>query len=67
MPSAYVAPAYTAESKSRALSRRKVCSASWSIFRIMAAAESTFLNGFAAVGRNQTTAKGDSTTFVVRR
>ena len=51
MPSAYVAPAYTAGGNSGTLSRRNVCCATWSSFQMRAVAEATFLNRFAAVGR----------------
>ena len=67
IPSTYLVPAYTAGSNSGALSRRKVFSATWSTFQIIAGAESTFFNRFAAVVRRRTAATGDSTTFVVRQ
>jgi hypothetical protein len=49
------------------LSRRNVVSAPCRSFQISAVADDTFLNRFAAVVRNRTAAKGDSTTLVVRR
>ena len=66
-PSTYCAPAYTAGSNSAPLSRRKVDSATCNIFQINAVAFSTFLKRLAAVVRSRTVAKGDSTTFVVRK
>jgi hypothetical protein len=65
--SLYRAPAYTPGSNSGLLRRRKVLSAIWSTFQIIAVAESTFLKRLAAVVRSRTAAKGDSTMFVVRR
>ena len=47
--------------------RRKVCSATSSVFQITPVAFSTFLNRLAAAVRSRTAANGDSTGFVVRR
>jgi hypothetical protein len=66
MPSTSWAPGYTAGRNSGALSRRKVCSATRSPFQIIAGAEATCFNRFAAVGHRRTAAKGDATTLVVR-
>jgi hypothetical protein len=49
------------------LSRRKVDSATNTIFQINAVAFSTFLKRLAAVVRKRTVAKGDSSTFVIRK
>ena len=49
------------------IERRKVCSATSSVFQITAVAFSTFLNRLAAAVRSRTAANGDSTGFVVRR
>lgn len=67
IPSTYFAPEYTAGSNAGALSRRKVFSAPWRTFQLIAVAASALLNRFAAVVRNRTAAKGNSITFVVRR
>ena len=63
----YVTPSATSPSTSGAFSLRKRLSATIKVFQITATAFSTFLNRFAALVRRRTAAKGDSTTFVVRR
>jgi len=54
-------------SKSGASSRRNRFWATIRIFQITGVARSTFVNRWAASVRSRNAAKGDSTTFVVRK